>query len=145
MAAELPVVQVTTVVPFKQSEVPELAARPLKVTVLEALKVVNAPVEGVLAPMAVELMPVAVVLKLPAVTVRLLAPALMEEADRPETVRAPLVAVKFKAPVARVRPLLAVSNPALVIVPVPEVERLPEVVTLSPAVAGCRVVPTLVQ
>jgi len=44
-----------------------------------------------------------------------------------------------------VKPSEAVNVPAEVIVPEPEVERLPEVVTLSPAVAGERVVTVLDQ
>jgi hypothetical protein len=92
-----------------------------------ALMVVKAPVRAVVAPIAVELMPVAVVLKLDEVKVRALAPGLIEEALRPVSDRAPEVAVRFKAPVVRVRPLLAVSSPAEVIVPEPVVEILPEV------------------
>jgi hypothetical protein len=43
-------------------------------------------------------------------------------------VKAPEVAVKFRAPVVMVNPLLAVSNPTEVIVPVLVVEMLPVVV-----------------
>ena len=50
-------------------------------------RVVKAPVEGVVAPMAVLLMPVAVVLKLAEVKVRSLAPVLMLEAPRPDRAR----------------------------------------------------------
>jgi hypothetical protein len=71
-------------------------------------RVVKAPVLGVVAPMAVLLIPVVVVVKLPAVTVRLLAPKLREEADMPERERPPLVAVRLRAPVVSVKPLLAV-------------------------------------
>jgi hypothetical protein len=60
------------------------------------------------------LIPVAVVLKVeapvPEVMVRLLVPVLMEEVPNPDRVRAPEVAVKFNAPVVRVKPLLAVNN-----------------------------------
>ncbi len=82
--------------------------RPESVTDVVAESVLKAPVEAVVAPIAVELMPVAVVLKLEEVIVRALAPVLMEEADSPERVRAPDVAVRFIAPVVRVRPLEAV-------------------------------------
>ena len=44
-----------------------------------------------------------------------------------------------------VTPAEPVNNPAEVIVPVPEVEMFPEVVILSPAVIGERVVPVLSQ
>jgi hypothetical protein len=70
----------------------------------DEVRVVKAPVEGVVAPMAVPLIPVAVVLKLPEVKVMLLAPVFIEEADRPDKVKAPEVPVKFKAPVVRVNP-----------------------------------------
>jgi len=70
----------------------------------EEVSVVKAPVEGVVAPMAVPLIPVAVVLKLPDVKVILLAPVLIDEADRPDKAKAPEVPVKFKAPVVRVNP-----------------------------------------
>lgn len=92
-------------------------------------RVVKAAVEAVVAPMAVLLMPVEVVLKLLAVMVRSLAPVLIEEAPKPESVSAPEVAVKFKAPVVWVRPLEAVNKPAEVIVPDPVVVILPEVET----------------
>lgn len=89
--------------------------------------VVKAPVDGVVAPMAVELIPVAVVLKLPEVTVKLLTPVLMAEADRPDNVSAPDVAVKDNAPVVWVKPLEAVNVPADVTAPVPVVEMFPVV------------------
>jgi hypothetical protein len=95
--------------------------------VLVDVKVVNAPVLGVEAPMAVVLIPVDVVLKWLEVMVRSLAPVLMEEAERPERAKAPDVAVRFNAPVVKVKPLEAVSNPADVIVPEPVVEMFPEV------------------
>ena len=88
----------------------------------EEVRVVKAPVEAVVAPMAVELMPVAVVVKWPEVKLMSLPPALTEEADRPERVKAPLVAVRLRAPVVRVKPLEAVNNwvevkdPVLVVV-----------------------------
>ena len=109
------------------------AVRAEKVVVPEELKVVKLPVEGVVAPMAVELMPVAVVLKLEEVMVRALAPVLIEEADRPERAKAPEVAVRLRAPVVKVRPLEAVRVPAEVIVPVPVVEILPGVVMFPEA------------
>jgi len=60
-----------------------------------------------------------VVFKFPEVIVRLLAPVLMEEAESPDSVNAPEVAVKLRAPVVRVNPFEAVSVPAEVMVPVP--------------------------
>jgi hypothetical protein len=90
--------------------------------------VVNAPVEGVVAPIAVPLIPVAVVLKLPEVTVKLFAPVLIEEAPSPDSAKAPEVPVKLIAPVVRVNPLLAVKSAAEVMVPEPVVEILPVVV-----------------
>ena len=59
---------------------------------------------------------------------------------------APLpVALMLAVPPVIVRPALPVRRPALVIVPVLVVEMLPEVVTLSPAVAGWRVMPLRLQ
>ena len=75
------------------------------------LRVVNAPVKGVVAPIAVLLIPVAVVLKCPEVIVKSFAPVLIEEADNPESVHAPDVAVMFNAPVVRANPLEAVRRP----------------------------------
>jgi hypothetical protein len=49
------------------------------------------------------------------------------------------------APPVMVAPVVPVSNPAEVIVPVPEVEMLPLVVTASPAVVGDSTVPVLFQ
>jgi hypothetical protein len=72
-------------------------------------RVVKAPVLAVVAPIAVELIPVAVVLKLLDVTVRALAPVLIDEALRPDRASAPLVAVRLTAPVVTVRPLDAVN------------------------------------
>lgn len=108
-------------------------------------KVVNAPVEGVVAPTAVELIPVAVVFKLPAVNKILFAPKETDEAPSPDKVKAPDVPVRFRAPVVKVKPLDAVKRPADVIVPVPVVEIFPDVVTASPALLGDNVVPVLFQ
>ena len=58
---------------------------------------------------------------------------------------APEVEVKDNAPVVIVKPFEAVKVPAEVTVPVPVEEILPEVVMLSPDVAGDRVVPVLDQ
>ena len=58
---------------------------------------------------------------------------------------APEVEVSDKAPVVIVNPFEAVNVPAEVTVPVPVDEIFPEVVMLSPAVAGERVVPVLDQ
>ena len=85
-------------------------------------RVVKAPVEVVVAPMAVALIPVAVVLKEPEVMRRLAAPVEMEDSESPEMVRTPLVAVRFKAPVVRVRPLEAVRVEENL--PVPMISRL---------------------
>ncbi len=95
-----------------------------------AVKVVNVPVEGVVAPIAVELIPVAVVVKLPEVKLMLFEPALMDDAESPERDRAPDVAVRFSAPVVCVKPFEAVSVDAEVIVPEPLVEILPDAVML---------------
>jgi len=88
---------------------------------------VKAPVEAAVAPMAVLLIPVAVVLKLADVMVKSLAPVLMLEAPRPDRARDPEVAVRLKAPVVWVSPLLAVKVPAEVMVPDPVVLMLPVV------------------
>jgi hypothetical protein len=56
-----------------------------------------------------------------------------------------LLALRLMVPPEMVAPALPVRRPALVIVPVPVVEILPEVVILSPEVAGCRVVPERLQ
>ncbi len=61
--------------------------------------VVNAPVEAVVAPIAVVFIPVAVVLKFPEVMIKLFTPVEIEDAPNPDNVKAPEVAVKFKAPV----------------------------------------------
>jgi hypothetical protein len=98
-----------------------------RVVVPEADKVVKAAVDGVVAPIAVPLIPVAVVLKFAAVISRVFAPVLILEEPSPESVRAPDVAVKFRAPVVWVKPLEAVRVPAEEIAPVPVVETLPEV------------------
>lgn len=90
--------------------------------------VVNAPVDAVVAPIAVLFIPVAVVLKCPEVNVMSFAPEFIEEALKPERAKAPEVAVKLSAPVVRVKPFDAVSDPAEIIVPVPVVEIFPEVV-----------------
>jgi hypothetical protein len=120
-----------------QSTVPAADARLLNTTLFPpegvnvdvpvAVRLVNAPVDGVVAPMAVELIPVAVVFRLPAVMVRLFPPAEMLEADNPDKAKAPEVAVRFSAPVVWVSPLLAVSVPAAVTVPLPLVEMFPGV------------------
>ena len=73
-------------------------------------RVVKAAVEGVDAPIAVLLIPVEVVLKLPEVMVRVLLPREMEEELNPEREMVPLPAVKFNAPVERVKPFEAVNN-----------------------------------
>ena len=64
---------------------------------------------AVVAPMAVELIPVAVTLNWDEVTVNKLPPVDTDEAESPERVRAPDVAVKLSAPVVRVNPLDAVK------------------------------------
>jgi hypothetical protein len=72
--------------------------------------VVNAPVEALVAPIAVLLIPVLVVLKYSEVMVNGFDPVLIEEALRFERAKVPLVAVRFNAPDERVNPLEAVSN-----------------------------------
>lgn len=101
-----------------------------KVVVPEEVKVVKAPVPAVVAPIAVELIPVEVVLKLEEVIVKALAPVEMEEMERPDKVRAPDVAVRFIAPVVKVKPLEAVRRP---------VEVNPEVAVMSPEIVGVAV------
>lgn len=91
-------------------------------------KVVNAPVDGVVAPIAVLFIPVDVVLKLFEVIVRSFTPKSILEADSPERFNAPVVAVRFSAPVVRVNPFDAVSKALEVIVPVPVVAIFPLVV-----------------
>jgi hypothetical protein len=78
------------------------------------VRVVNAPVEGVVAPIAVALIPVAVVLKLDDVNVKAFEPVSIDEAPKPERLIAPEVPVKLIAPVVSVNPLLAVRSPAIV-------------------------------
>ena len=90
-------------------------------------KVVNAPVEGVLKPIAVPLIPVAVVLKFPEVISVLFAPAFKVIPASPVALIDPDVAVKFNAPVVSVNPLEAVSVALDVIAPVPVVTILPDV------------------
>jgi len=75
-------------------------------------KVVNAPVPGVVAPIAVLLIPVDVVLKLLLVIVRSLEPVEILDAERPDRVRAPEVPVRLTAPVVTVNPSEAVRRPA---------------------------------
>ena len=104
-------------------------APPTVVSFVE-MRVVNAPDDLVVAPIAVPLIPVDVVLKLAEVKVKSFAPVLMEEAPKPESESAPDVAVRFKAPVVSVNPLDAVSSPADVIDPVPVVTILPGVINV---------------
>jgi hypothetical protein len=91
-------------------------------------KVVNAPVDGVVAPIAVLFIPVDVVLKLFEIIVRSFAPKLMLDADSPERDSAPDVAVRLRAPLDNVNPFDAVSSAFEVIVPVPVVAIFPLVV-----------------
>lgn len=74
----------------------------------------------------------------PRVTVEVVEPVPMSTAKLEEAFR------DTAAPLT-VSPAEPVNSPAEVMVPVPVVEMLPEVVTASPAVAGCRVVPDLDQ
>jgi len=67
------------------------------------------------------------------------------EADNPVTDNAPLVLVKFNAPLERVNPFEAVKSPANVPVPLPVAEILPLVVIASPLLLGDNVVPVLLQ
>lgn len=107
-----------------------------KVIALLAERVVKAAVEGVVAPIAVEFIPVALAVKLEEVMVRGFAPVEIDDADRPERLSAPDVAVRFMAPLDRVNPFDALKSPADVTAPDPVVVILPEVVKLSPAVEG---------
>ena len=91
----------------------------------DEVKVVNAAVDGVVAPIAVLLIPVAVAAKLLLVMSKSFAPVEMFEADKPVKLRTPEMAVKLIFPVVWVSPLLAVRSPAEVIVPVPDVLILP--------------------
>ena len=117
MSLVWPPIRLTTPPVLRSKLVPSTATvaelLPRLVTPVED-KVVKAPLAAVVAPIWVALIPVAVVLKVeapvPEVMVKALVPVLMEEADSPDKARAPLVAVKFNAPVVRVKPLLAVSN-----------------------------------
>jgi hypothetical protein len=114
-----------------------------RVVVLVLERVVKAPVEAVLAPIAVELIPVPVVLKLDEVTVRALEPVLILDALRPLKAKAPLVPVRLTAPVVTVSPLeavrvwLTVKAPALVVV----IPLLPRVIAVALLVPIDRVVP----
>ena len=88
-----------------------------KVELPEEVIVVEAMVEGVVAPIAVLLIPVVVVLKLAEVKVRLFVPVLIDEAPSPSKAKAPELAVIFKAPVVRVKPWEAVRVEEIVAVP----------------------------
>jgi hypothetical protein len=55
------------------------------------------------------------------------------------------VLVRFSAPVVSVKPFEAVKVPAEVIVPEPDVDIFPEVVTASPPVVVLKVAPLLDQ
>jgi hypothetical protein len=88
-------------------------------------RLLKAPVEAVVAPIAVELIPLAVVLKLDEVTVNALTPVLIDEAARPFRANEPLVLVRLTAPVVTLRPLDAVSSWLTV--------RLPPLVVVTPA------------
>ena len=78
-------------------------------------KVVNAPVPAVVTPTFVEFIPVAVVLKFDEVNVNAVAPVFIDDAVKPDKVKAPDVPVRFKAPVVSVNPFEAVNSPAEVI------------------------------
>jgi hypothetical protein len=127
---------------------------PCKVIPPVAFPIVTTPVL-VEVPMLVAPVPELLILTGDPVRVSALAPVLIEEVLRPDKVKAPLVAVRFKAPPLKVNPLLAVNSPAEVIVPVPVVAILPvvEIVILlaksppttelkvgSPAAFPCRTV-----
>ena len=74
-----------------------------------------------------------VVSRLPETVAAPVTPKLLESIVLPVTVSAP---PKLVAPVVTANPFEAVSNPAEVIVPTPEVEMFPEVVKLSKPVVG---------
>ena len=73
-------------------------------------RLVNAPVPGVVAPIAVLLIPEAVVVKLPEVMVRLLVPSPMVEALSPDRFNTPALAVRLRVPEERVNPFDAVRS-----------------------------------
>jgi hypothetical protein len=133
MPLPVPLAFITTVEPFNVIApvvFPALKVlpAPLAKTVFpEEFSVVKAPVKGTVAPMAVEFIPVLVVLKFAELISRLLAPVEILAAVSPDMFKIPEVAVRFKAPVVSVRPLLAVIVPAEVIVPAPVVEIFPGV------------------
>jgi len=78
-------------------------------TKVNPVKVVKVPAAAVEAPITVPLIPVEVVLKLLEVMVNVLEPVLIDDIPRPVKVKAPDVPVRLIAPVARVKPLVAVK------------------------------------
>lgn len=123
-----PIVSVLFSVVWIDLGAPASVRSPENEAVPVVVRFVKLPVDGVVAPIAVLLIPVAVVLKLFEVIIKLFPPVLITEAESPERLRVPEVAVKLIAPVVRVNPLDAVINPFDVIVPVPVVEIFPLVV-----------------
>ena len=91
------------------------------------VSVVNAADEAVVKPIAVPFIPVEVVLKLFEVKIASLTPESKVSPVSPIAEILPLVPFILSAPVVRVNPLLAVSNPLEVIVPPAVVEILPVV------------------
>lgn len=90
---------ISSCVPSRQTAVPLLTIKFSIVIVPLAARSENAPVDLVVAPIAVLFIPVAVVLKLLDVNVNAFAPVFIEEALSPERLTVPLVAVRFNAPV----------------------------------------------
>jgi len=74
----------------------------------ESVKLENVPAAAVVAPITVPFMPVCVVLKLAEVIVRSYPLALIAEAVRPVSDKAPDVPLRLIAPVVKARPLAAV-------------------------------------
>ena len=96
-------------------------------------RVVNAPVDAVVAPIAVALIPVAVVLKLLEVNVNAFAPVEMLDAESPVRDIAPDTPVRLTAPVVMVKPFDAVRV----------LENLPAPVTSSAMPGLVTPIPTL--
>lgn len=109
-----------------------------RLTVPEPACRVRLPEAVVKLEAVLELSVMAPALLLPMLTAPVEVPVLMLVAKLEEALML-VVAPEMVAPAEPVR------RPAEVIVPDPEVEISPEVVISSPAVAGCRVVPLLVQ
>ena len=116
------------VVDISQSEVLTDPKSPLspRVKAPLALRLVKAPVFGVVAPMAVLLIPVAVVLKLPEVTIKLFTPVLTDDSAPAVTFKAP---AEFRARMPEVAVEIVKLPPVLV-----QPEEPPELMVTIPLV-----------